>query len=238
MKKVLLIAALMCLVFSGVALATVVGTKHDMRSFGGDGSINQPTVSTGTTTQVCIFCHHPHRTGKTATEAAKLWNRADTTYSYTTYNGRYATDDADALRADNTDAHYSRICLSCHDSNNALTVVSTAPAGISGTYTSRSIGATAQANIGGDANTLQNDHPVDIDYSLVQAAATVSFRAITSGNITNGGRTWTLYTNTVQCSTCHDPHDSNLTGGVRFIKNGSLDPLNNSQMCVDCHIDK
>ncbi len=237
MKKVLILTVAMILVLSGMAFAGVVGSKHDMTTNGtsifANGTISGSNTS-GTTSQVCIFCHHPHKTGVGVTKAKALWNRNDPTGPYDLYDAPKGTEGTGGvLGGDGTDAHYSRICLSCHDSNEAVNVVSRTPPGISGGATISSIGADSQANIGGDANTLQNDHPVDMDYTSIQAAYTADFNATSATDVV--ADIWKLYNGTVQCATCHDPHNDTPTDGVQFIR-GDGTELVLSKMCTDCHI--
>ena len=86
MKKVIVLLAVMVLIASS-AVATVVGTPHDLS--GGSG-------------EICRFCHTPHH-GETA---APLWSRnvvAPTAfYTSVTFNGGTAGSGGASL------------CLSCH----------------------------------------------------------------------------------------------------------------------------
>jgi alkaline phosphatase len=234
MKKVIFLTIAMLLVFSGMSFAAVAQSKHDMRSAA--GGISDGTIS-GSTTQVCVFCHHPHRTNKSAAAAKALWNRDDPTMTYTLYDAPKGTEGAaGVLDADTTEAHFSRICLSCHDSTYSVNVVTTAPAGASGGFVGWDVASkSAQADIGGDTGNLQNDHPVDMNYDFIAVGYTTDF--VATATVTTSG--WKLYNNTVQCGTCHDPHNTVSTDGIQFIRDADLDgtgnELDSSKMCTDCH---
>lgn len=241
MKKVIILTVALILVIAGIAMATVVGSKHDMtRADIANGHISDG-VTSGRTNQVCVFCHHPHMTGVTAANANALWNRTDTgTKTYLTYGS--ATMNASAGSGDALGtARYSRMCLSCHDSGIALTVVTKSPgAFIGGAYISNSLASGNQANIAGDTGSLENDHPIDFDYSLSDDEVGIKAQASDSSVIGNmSSYNYPLYSGAMQCPTCHDVHDNTLSAGIQFMRGGSTsDLLASSTMCRDCHTNK
>jgi hypothetical protein len=244
MKKVLILTVALILVLSGMAFAGVATSKHNMVTNANNGNI-QSATSSGRTDQVCVFCHHPHKTNASTTLAQVLWNRngQGNSTDYLTYKSGIAAysaviDGHTLNPTSDSGAHHTRLCLSCHDSTQAVSVVDATPVGFTGTYTGNySIATAAQANIGGDANTLQNDHPVDFSYTAA-VTANSEFPTASNNSITNNGRTYPLYGNSkMECGTCHDPHNSATSAGVQFIRNsdGAGVPLSGSALCSDCH---
>ena len=130
MKKAMILALAMVVVFVGVALFTgtsqhptgiafaqVAGTLHDLS----DGAPSDAGM--GTTQQVCVFCHHPHVGDSSYSNL--LWNYNGATADIDVYNG-YATNNLNGSSTINgTDAaltlggdgaaRRSWLCMSCHD---------------------------------------------------------------------------------------------------------------------------
>jgi len=196
MKKSLLLVIAMLLI-AGVAFgATIVSSKHDMRSY----------VSGETTTQVCVFCHVPHNAN---TSLGPLWNHTDTAatfgvYTSSTLNGAMGQP-----------AGVSRACLSCHDGTVAVNSLIQAPKdGTAGTL----ISISGAALLGTD---LSNDHPVSITY---RDDLDTGLRAKTTSTV--AGPSWTaqLYGSTpytVECASCHAVHDPTVTPFLRIANTNS-----------------
>jgi len=99
---------------------------------------------------------------------------------------------------------YSLVCLSCHDGVSSPSVMATVPADQVG------LGPSKQ-------NGLANDHPINVTYdntidTFLNAPAaknTITASTGTSGTLLLYPRSTTL---TVQCSTCHDPHNDTTNG--------------------------
>jgi hypothetical protein len=159
----------------------------------------------------------------------------------------------------------SKICMSCHDGISALNVIFNAPG--PGTYTPQvPVGFYDQisdvyypgspfawypgANIGemGPWNTstvyLNNDHPISMNY---RSDLDTNLRPPT----TVGSRTWVINGSiqlplygpgtgtsaTVECSSCHDVHDTATYSGkgsteVYFLRTSNV----GSQLCRTCHL--
>jgi len=137
MRKWLVISAMLaaCLSFGlAPALAAgITGSKHDL-SNAGYGS-----------TQICIFCHTPHKAA--ASGYGPLWNHATSSATYQLYvltNGHTVNQPGPA----------SASCLSCHDG----TVAIDSYGGATGTNL-----MTGDALIGTD---LRDDHPIGIAYTV------------------------------------------------------------------------
>jgi len=119
---------------------------------------------------------------------------------------------------------YSILCLSCHDGTSANASSFSYINGGSGMLPKNQVAAVGSANSSG----LLNDHPVNVEYNV---AKDTNLNAITSGSLDVGGLP--LYTNsagvtTMQCATCHDPHND-LTNTM-FLRNA-----NDSNHCLTCH---
>lgn len=223
---------------AGSSSAGVVGSKHDL-------------AATNTNTdQVCVFCHTPHGSDSTVSEAP-LWNKGLPADTYTEYDS--STMDGTA----NLTGSVSLACLSCHDGANATDTLINAPTASSGVYGYNAGGAIlgggagtfmATANavpaVGGDAASLQNDHPISTPYGgggatyglAVAAGATTdtAFAAVTNPSSKSmvqgllplydkGGVAF------VECASCHDPHND---ANVPFLRVSSA----SSAICTTCHV--
>src|SRR5689334_3432631 len=86
---------------------TVLSSKHNL-SASGPG-----TVKASTETEVCIFCHTPHR----ETREQQLCN-------HSAYSATYTPDASSALKPTlRQPTGSSRLCLSCHDGTVALGLI-------------------------------------------------------------------------------------------------------------------
>jgi predicted CXXCH cytochrome family protein len=160
--------------------------------------------------------------------------------------------DAAAPTAAAVQSSVSGACLSCHDGSIAIDVLTnlrgaanlariafTRQATSKATY---GTGGTGQNNIltGGSpflGNDLRNDHPITIIYETSRAATPLEFvtQTITGTKITVGSTNpLPLYgaataTATIECASCHNPHN-NVNGG--FLRKSNA----GSAMCLTCHI--
>ena len=206
--------------FAGQAWAgTIVNSPHDFSGQGWSGG------------EICIVCHTPHNANTTVTDAP-LWNHAVTTTNFT----MYTSPTLDATQAGQPDG-VSMLCLSCHDG----TVAVDSFGGNTGTNF-----VTGNAAVGAGGN-LDDDHPISILYNAALATTDPGLFNPETTNVTIGDtagpnprqRTGTitnvmLFANTVQCSSCHDVHNTYTVAG----SNG--DPLlkvsrAGSALCLTCH---
>lgn len=224
MKKSLAIALALTLVMATLAVAGVVNTKHDM-------STGVPAgLGTGTS-QVCVFCHHPHRGADGSLTNDLLWNLNDAVGPYSVYTGSATFNGTDA--ADLTDsAPQSFLCMACHDGTIAAGALVKAPADATGAQTAYNL-ATAADLIGAGTDELTNDHPINFNYVNV-AAVDSGIEASLTGTYVLG--TYPLYNNTMQCATCHDVHMGNNSAdiNIQFMRASTAD----SKICTDCHTNK
>jgi predicted CXXCH cytochrome family protein len=189
----------------------VTGTKHDIGSAG------------------CKGCHAPHNgsiaNGGTDGSTGKilLWSRnfpaaANTfgVYDSATMVNK-ATELGGSALSTSTDVRmYSLLCLSCHDG--VTSSFSPAMQTVNMVGSKAAFGAGAYESFG-----LTNDHPVNISHdptknTSLRAVATV----VTSMPLFGTG-------NSIQCATCHEPHNNTNTSFLR------VNPAN-SAVCTTCHL--
>lgn len=205
---------------SGGAQTGIRNTKHNLSA----PSLNP--VRATSETQICAFCHTPHR----ARTDAPLWNRGPSAATYTPYTS------PSLQGATGQPTGYSKLCLSCHDGTIALGAVLVMP----GTSTPGTIAMTGtgaggvmpagRALLGTD---LMSDHPVSFvfdqtvqtnDGELVDPATLAATPLKLSEGATPGVK------NTMQCSTCHDPHTDALPKFLRRSARGRT-----TNLCLTCH---
>jgi predicted CXXCH cytochrome family protein len=158
-------------------------------------------------TQLCIFCHAPHN-AQTIPEAP-LWNHQSTTATYTLYSGP-GTMNATVGQP----GAVSKLCLSCHDGTVAI--------GNFGTVTTDTHRITGKSLLGTD---LSNDHPIGFTYDNALAAAD-GYLVVPSIVVTAG---LPLFSNKMECSTCHGVHDNTNAPFLRKTNTASA-------LCLTCHI--
>lgn len=213
---------------AGVAAAqTVVGSSHDLSSAGPGATTNVG--------RVCVFCHTPHQ----ATAAAgqePLWNH---TLSATASYGVYASATLDATPTDiggavAGSASVSNLCMSCHDGTVSVAALYNAPNEAPINDNPANITVTAGGNvtaaglITGNPNlgiALSDDHPINFTYDTALATADGELRdpAITPAVAA------LLFASTVQCASCHDPHDDTFEPFMRVDNTASA-------LCTTCHV--
>ncbi len=200
----------------GLALAAppdVRATKHNLSAAGPN------TIKASGLDEVCVFCHTPHG----AYQSRPVWNR-DLSYQdnptlYTLYGS--TTLDSNVVRPTGA----SKLCLSCHDGTLALgslmNLDAQRPASVSmqGGVTTMPPGRTL---LGTD---LRNDHPISM---VPNVAADPEIQVPPAGDAvklregsTPGAK------DTVQCTSCHDPHLPNYKFLVKSNERGAL--------CLTCH---
>jgi len=243
MKHVLVGAVLVMLACAGPAYAqsTIAGGPHD---FSAGSAIRNTDASING--QTCVFCHTPHK----GSISVPLWNRSQTTTTYQVYTS--STLDAASPTSAAIHSSVSGACLSCHDGSIAIDVLTN----LAGAAHAASIAFTRQAtakatysnsgsgtgNIMSDGSPflgtdLRNDHPITIIYETARAATPTEFvsQTVTGSKITVGTvNPLPLYgasgaTATVECASCHNPHN-NVNG--MFLRKSNA----GSALCLTCHI--
>lgn len=219
----------------------VAGGPHDLSN--GSALRNTNATIAG---QTCIFCHTPHG----GSNSIPLWNRtAPTGGAYQLYTS--STTDV-TTTANLVAASVSGACLSCHDGTIAVDVL----ADVNGLAFGPSVAFTRQGTAkaifangtGGTSNVmsgglpflgtdLRNDHPVAIVYETARAATAAEFvtQVVNGPRITVGAVNpvpifgSSAATATVECASCHNPHNNSLGNFLRKANTGSA-------ICLSCHI--
>jgi predicted CXXCH cytochrome family protein len=150
--------------------------------------------------QVCIFCHALHSGGEGMTNRPRGPGRSEVS------SGLERPPPGGS----------SRLCLSCHDGTTAVGETRTKRIAVSGPSGER-IGTGRRANLGTD---LRMSHPISTP--VRHTAKTHSPPAGDAVKLDHAGE--------VQCSSCHDPHQSADAGGKFLVKEPS-----GSALCVSCH---
>ncbi|GAB4176923.1 MAG: cytochrome c3 family protein [Geothermobacteraceae bacterium] len=221
MKKVFVIAAAISLL-AAPAMATIVGTKHDLSStnttvWGAGGGSD--------TDQVCVFCHTPH--GGASASSAPLWNRT-TVNATAVYGDPVGTMDATpTLNAVN--ASDAILCLSCHDGASLTANLTNPPNSLGGAQPTVTATLGAAAQLGTD---LSNDHPVGFSYATATTTDTelvASPAGVTFYPTDTNGDGIADFNDGMWCSSCHDVHDN--TNAPFLVKSNAA-----SALCTTCHI--
>jgi predicted CXXCH cytochrome family protein len=230
-----------------VSGASIAGSKHDFSSLSPEVGVsyfagNFYLESTGDDIrETCVFCHTPHN----ASSAGFLWNRTNpVTTSYTMYTSATLT----MINMGLAPTGLTLMCMSCHDGVTSIAVgtLVNAPAPGTGPSDVVKIGGTYDmigdvyfpnmfnpewgANIGnltppgtyGTVGNLSNDHPVS--FTWVNGVPGIKDPPWTG----EGATALKLFNNRMECSTCHNVHDSANQPFLRMSNN-------NSNMCTTCH---
>ena len=232
MKKTIAGFLLLLLLVTGTASAQALirNSKHNFQSssvLAGTGPIKAVSEE-----QICVYCHTPHG----SSNAAPLWNKTITAANYILYSSDYLA----SLNPTGTPTGYgvplqpkakSKLCLSCHDGTLALGSVLNMPGpGVAGTIAMRQ-GVTAITTMptttpGHLGTSLADDHPVGflynptIDTELVVRAWPWTTPVKLDPNASTG---------TVECQTCHDPHNNQFTNFLRM-------SVASAALCTSCHL--
>jgi len=185
--------------------ADIRTTKHNL-SISGPGAVRAEEES-----RICIFCHTPHNASQTL---GLLWNRADSTATYIPYE----SSTLQAVVGQPTGA--SKLCLSCHDGTVALGELVSEPEEVSFLFGVRFM-PDREGLLGTD---LSDDHPISFTYD----AALVADNPHLADPLSLDGPVRLDPFGEMQCSSCHDPHESGygkfLVASTRY-----------SRLCTTCH---
>lgn len=197
----------------------ITGSKHDFRTLAWGG---------GTNGQICIACHANHKADVSVVDAP-LWNHTNSTVTYTLYSS--ATMDAGPL---GQPSGLSKLCLSCHDGTVALDSFG----GATGTNFITNPAYSPKSNVG---TTLNDDHPIGFVFDATLATKDGALVSPTTSGVTIGSGTQTrtgtlaamlLYNGKLECSSCHDVHNTFTDdGGAKLVKIS----LAGSKLCLTCH---
>jgi hypothetical protein len=191
--------------------SSIVDTKHNL-SITGKGSVKSPSE-----TEVCVFCHTPHR----AIASTPLWNHELSSAAF------YDIYDSSTLQAKpGQPTGSTRLCLSCHDGTIALGRVVSREISIAvdNTGPGGTMRPQSRSNLGSD---LSGMHPVSIVYTEETAMADghLNWPVVDPENrVKLDGR------GMVQCTACHDPHDDSRSDRYPFWSKSTYD-----EVCEVCH---
>ena len=234
---------------SGVAMAGIAATKHNLGASNTAGSNH-----TDATTEICVFCHTPH--GGDITAAVPLWNRhLSSTVTYTTYS-QLGTSTLDATSA--PIGSVSLACLSCHDGTQAMDVMINTPGSdTTGQLDPGSMSGPngweefqAMSNLSTDdmvylGTDLRNDHPISIQYagaltggSFARAANDLDFFTATAAPAALSGTVvYYIEADGVGGKSKHDLPLYNRAGGTVTSTGLNLQLLTGQPLveCATCH---
>lgn len=219
-KAILILTVVSVCVAAPAASQTVVGTDHDL------------SAALPVSQRVCVFCHTPHQPeGPPQITTDPLWNH---TLSATASYGVYAsvTLDADdivtgAIADIGAGEEVSNLCMSCHDGTVGVGSLYNDPNIAAGEETPTNaltlIGAigTGNADMGTD---LSNDHPINFTFAAELEGLDGGLNDPTVDPVLS-----LLIGGTVQCSSCHDPHDDT---NLPFLRETNVA----SFLCTRCHM--
>jgi predicted CXXCH cytochrome family protein len=251
MKKYILVCVAIGLVLSFGAIAMagtnpgtgIRGTSHDL-STGGVGAAYVGAGAADNLDRVCIYCHAPHHAIDGATAAANnvtyfpLWNHAITTVAtYQTYTNGTDTPTGISHQLNATLAtslgSVSKLCLSCHDGSLAISAYGYAPSSTLGSTTGTKFTAGSRFLIGGGTQDLRNHHPIGFDYDAVAAIddeINPSDSSLLGANSYGLVISDLLWNGKVECSSCHDVHNTKNEGSkFTWVQDTS------SNLCLTCH---
>lgn len=228
-------------------------TVHNLSS----GVVNNAMYKSTNEDEVCIFCHTPHGGSLTG----PLWNRPNSTKTYTHYRSDTASSYLRGLSVSRPVSNESMLCLSCHDGSvavHSILNISNRTAGppldafgipggttiialaIPGAMTGAQIGAyvNSSGTLVDDPNApgLMDDHPISFLYESVRALKPTEFKDIPTAEAA-GVRffppTAVVGLKRVECSSCHDPHVGYRTNAAYtpFL----ITPNDGSKLCLACH---
>jgi predicted CXXCH cytochrome family protein len=201
---------------SAVAVAGIEGSAHDLTA---ELSIDE----------ICVVCHTPHNAVDPVAEGldyAPLWNHeVSSSGPYTLYTS--STLDHTPGQPDGV----AKLCLSCHDGSVAMENYGGTTTGTTMVANAMFDGApgTAVGSARDFGTSLDNDHPISLDYAAVAAADNEIYAATTVTPLGGTIADDLLVDGKVQCSSCHDVHDVNGNDHLLLIDN------TNSAMCLACH---
>lgn len=199
------------LLFLVLAQADVRQTPHNL------SASSSNAVRATSEDQVCVFCHVPHG----ASQSRAIWNR-DLTYQLSgTLYSLYGSSTLDAVPDRPNGA--SKLCLSCHDGALALGSLMNLDGARPATVPMQGGVTTMPAGPRRLGVDLRNDHPV----SLVPNTVDPEIALPPPGDAVKLKEGTSAARDSVQCTSCHDPHVT----APRFLVKANT----RGQLCLTCH---
>jgi predicted CXXCH cytochrome family protein len=210
--------------------ASITNSPHDLAFSNTTPGAIKATDAAETNT--CKFCHTPHG----ANGMLALWNHEATANTVFSWGGGVTetTAGTDLPLATAGFRGPTLRCLSCHDGSTALgdTI---APAGVIATSSANMPNNNNRIGTGGN---LANNHPVGIPYvgqtvggraglvaGVFPGNGYVAAASVTGAKLYTAGAANDL---SVECSSCHEPHDNQFGNFLRASNTGGA-------LCKACH---
>ena len=252
MKKMIIIALAGTFVAGSASMALangsaagIIGSPHDFSDNAAKGVADAVDEVSATgwngRAEICRVCHVPHDHGRDTYLNGLLWNHTMSAATYTMYNNAWSptlTHTQDSQPTGN-----SKLCLACHDGTVGIDTFDkytgvTQVLGGAGDYDA---GFQVPRNTDGTNQDLRGGHPLSIVYDEDgDVGADGGLNALTTA--WPGGQTIadTLQGGKIQCSTCHDVHDSvgvaiastHLLRAAQTVAKGGATA---SALCLTCH---
>ena len=251
--RIMVLAILAISVFASMCFAKVdkiniINGPHDLRYGGGfnaKGGTDINAVSgtwVAATYTLCNFCHIAHKFAidNPATAPGELlWNHQLSTQTFTNYQSVYMTATTTPIDPSNLD-NPSALCLSCHDGTVAINANYAAVTG--GTVNPVQIGALASGQYQINPGDQNKQHPINFAYTAALASQNGMLKSPASASAVDANGEIPLYTvggvaSTMQCATCHEPHQNAgiLTRDFKTAAGAARATTPGWSWCLYCH---
>lgn len=226
---------------ASITLLVLAGTGVAQANGNGNGIVNSPHDFSGSAWnfrgEICRTCHVPHDHAKSTKlyENGLLWNHQVSATTYTMYDAAWSNtlDNTQSAQPDGT----AKLCLGCHDGEVAINQFDRNFDGVSDGVgqTIDLINAAFEIPGSNALGDLRGTHPLSIAYNGTDGGLNPATNAMgTSGTIDS-----VLDNGKVQCSSCHDVHDTagEAVGGTHLLRVAQTVASGGtaSGLCLTCH---
>ncbi len=231
------------LTIAGIGLVMFAGAGPAHALGNGGGIVNSPHDFSGSAWnfrgEICRVCHVPHDHARTAQLYLNglLWNHQVSSATYTMYDAAWSEtlNNPQSAQPDGI----AKLCLGCHDGTVAINQFDSNFDGVA-----NGVGDTIDlfdpeyqipAFADGLNRDLRGTHPISIAYNGTDPGMNPDSTLMgTSGTIAD-----VLDRGKVQCSSCHDVHDSagEAVGGTHLLRVAQTVATGGSAsgLCLTCH---
>ncbi len=197
-----------------------------------------------TNNDICSVCHVPHDNNRNDTLFANglLWNHQVSAATYRMYAEEAAASLTFANHIDgvfdNEPTGGSKLCLGCHDGTVGLNQfdANVGAAGTDWVLPASQVPGPAIPDVGAEKNLL-GTHPISIVYDPAADASLAPLASAMGGSGTiNDVLEPTAVGPKLQCSSCHDVHDSpgESIAATKLLRESMTAPA--SGLCLTCHL--